>query len=108
MTLNFQEAESEKHGVPAHRMFNVDEPGLNILQSDFPQVAGHKDRCHIGALTSAGRNLLVSLAACMNAECVSVPHMLIFPRTNMGDQLMRDASQGASGSYHSSTWMFIE
>lgn len=105
MTLDFQEAEYEKHGFPAHRIFNVGETCLNILQSEFFQVAGHKDRLHKGTLTSAGRNSLVTLAACMGTECVSVPHMLIFPRTNRGDQLMRDASQGASGTCHPSTWM---
>jgi hypothetical protein len=70
MTLNFQEAESEKHGFPAHRMFNMDETCLSILQSEFPQVAGYKDRRHIGALTSAGRNSSVTPAACTSAECV--------------------------------------
>jgi hypothetical protein len=76
MILNFQEAESEKHGYPVHRKFKVDETGLNILQSEFPQGTGHKDRYHIGALTSAGRNSLVTHSACMSAECVFVPHIL--------------------------------
>jgi hypothetical protein len=44
MILNFQEAESEKHGYPVHLVFNVNGTGLNILQSEFPQVTWHKAR----------------------------------------------------------------
>jgi hypothetical protein len=87
-------------------VFNVVERGLNTLQSEVvPQVAGYKGKSHIGALTSAEGGSLVTLIACMSTECVFVPHMLIFPRTNMGDQLIRGAPQGVSGTFHPSGWV---
>lgn len=99
------EREYEKHNFPAHRIYNVDETGLSIVQSKVPEVIGRKGKRQIAALTSAERGSLVTLIVCMSAGGQYVPPMLIFPRKNRNDQLMRGAPPGSIYAVHPSGWI---
>ncbi|GBP96436.1 hypothetical protein EVAR_99097_1 [Eumeta japonica] len=95
---------TQKH-YPADRIFNVDETGLTIVQSKIPAVIGKKGKRQIGALTAAERGSLVTLVCCMSAGGSYIPPMLIFPRKNYSDQLMKGAPPGAIGKVHPSGWI---
>ena len=99
------EQEFEKHSYPADRIFNVDESGLSIVQSKIPKIIGLKGKRQIGALTSAERGSLVTVIVCMSAGGTFIPPMLIFPRVNWSDSLMKGAPPGAIGGCHPSGWV---
>ncbi|KAJ4425741.1 hypothetical protein ANN_27937 [Periplaneta americana] len=99
-------AEYVKHCYLPDRIFNVDETGLKIVQSKLPHVIGLKGKKkQIGALTAAERGSLVTIIACMSAGGNFVPPMMIFPRTNWIDRLMKGAPPGAIGRCHPSGWV---
>lgn len=99
------EAEMSKTNYPPDRIFNVDETGLTIVQSKVPQVLGKKGKRQIGALTAAERGSLCTLVCCMSASGMFVPPMMIFPRKNFTDILMKGAPPGAIGKVHPSGWI---
>lgn len=91
-----------KHKYPADKIYNVDETGLTIVQSKIPQVVGRKGKRQIAALTSAERGATVTVIACMSASGHFAPPLVVFPRKNMNDQLMRGAPPGTVGVAHPS------
>lgn len=95
----------EKHKYPAERIYNVDETGLTIVQSKIPYVVGRKGKRQIAALTSTERGSTITVIACMSASGHYVPPLVIFPRTNMNNQLMRGAPPGTIGVAHPSGWV---
>ncbi|KAJ8941970.1 hypothetical protein NQ314_010190 [Rhamnusium bicolor] len=99
------EKEYNSHNFSPHRIFNVDETGLSIVQSKIPQVIGRKSKRQIAAITSAERGSLVTFIASMSAGGQFIPPMLIFPRKNRNDQLMRGAPPGSIYAVHPSGWI---
>lgn len=95
----------EKHNYPADRIYNVDETGLTVVQSKIPYVIGKKGKRQIASLTSAERGATVTVIACMNASGHFVPPLVIFPRKNMTDLLMKGAPPGTVGVAHPSGWV---
>ncbi|GBP55030.1 Tigger transposable element-derived protein 1 [Eumeta japonica] len=98
-------AELQKRHYPPDRIFNVDETGLTIVQSKIPEVIGKKGKRQIGALTSAERGSLMTVVCCMSASGIHIPPMMIFPRKNFTDILMKGAPPGAIGKVHPSGWI---
>lgn len=99
------EQEYNKYNFPPHRIFNVDETGLSIVQSKVLTVIGRKGKRQIAAITSAERGSLVTFVACMSAGGQFVPPLLIFPRKNRNDQLIRGAPPGTIYDIHPSGWI---
>ena len=99
------EAELEKHNYPADRVFNVDETGISVVQSKIPRVVGLKGKRQVGAISSAERGSLVTVVCCMSAGGTFIPPLLIFPRKNMTDTLMKGAPPGSIGRCHPSGWI---
>lgn len=95
----------DKNLYEADRIYNVDETGLSVVQSKIPQIVGLKGKRQIGALTSAERGALVTAILSMSAGGSFVPPMLIFPRVNWTEQLMKGAPPGAIGACHPSGWV---
>ncbi|CAH2102825.1 unnamed protein product [Euphydryas editha] len=90
---------------PAARIFNVDESGLSIVQSKIPKIIARKGKKQIGAMTSAERGSLITIVICMSPAGIFVPPMIIFPRKNMSNALMRGAPVGSIGRVHPSGWI---
>lgn len=99
------ETEYLKHNYPPDRVWNVDEIGLSVVQSKTPQVVGLKGKRQIGALTAAERGFLVTVICSMSAGGSYVPPMLIYPRTNITETLMKGAPPGSIGRAHPSGWV---
>ncbi|XP_069693143.1 tigger transposable element-derived protein 1-like [Periplaneta americana] len=94
-----------QHQFSAERVFNVDETGLSVVQSKIPQIIGLKGKRQIGALTAAERGSLMTVIVCMSAGGSFVPPMIIFPRKNMSQHLMRGAPPGSISACHPSGWV---
>lgn len=94
-----------KHKFSPDMIWNVDETGISVVQSKVPQVIGLKGKRQVGALTAAERGSLVTVICCMSAGGSFIPPMLIFPRKNMTEALMRGAPPGAIGVAHPSGWV---
>lgn len=103
--FNNLESLYEKHNFGPHRVFNVDETGLSVVPSRLPRVIARKGKRQIASITSAERGSLVTLVAAMSAGGQFVPPMLVFPRKNRNDQLMRGAPPGSIYSVHPSGWI---
>lgn len=99
------ETEYEKHTYPPDRVFNVDETGVSVVQSKIPRVVGLKGKRQIGALSSAERGSLVTVVCSMSAGGTFVPPLLIFPRKNMTETLMKGSPPGSIGKCHPSGWI---
>lgn len=89
----------------ADRIFNVDETGLSIVQSKYPKVISRRGKRQIGAITSAERGSLITIVTCMSPAGIYVPPMMIFPRKNMSEILMKGAPLGSIGRAHPSGWI---
>lgn len=103
--FDLMDAAFGEHNYPPDRIFNVDETGLTIVQSKKPQVVGKRGKRQIGVLTSAERGSLTTLICCMSAGGTFVPPMVIFPRKNMTQVLMKGAPPGSLGVAHPSGWV---
>ncbi|XP_025837637.1 uncharacterized protein LOC112906837 [Agrilus planipennis] len=95
----------EKHNFTANRVYNVHETGLSIVQSKIPHVIGRKGKRQIAAITSAERGSTITIIACMSAGGDYVPPLIIFPRTNMTQTLMKGSPPGSIGRAHPSGWV---
>ncbi|KAL0858552.1 hypothetical protein ABMA27_012406 [Loxostege sticticalis] len=89
----------------ANRIFNVDETGLSIVQSKYPKIISRRGKKQIGAMSSAERGSLITIITCMSPAGIFVPPMIIFPRKNMSDRLMKGAPVGSIGRAHPSGWI---
>lgn len=95
----------DKHKFTAERIYNVDETGLSIVQSKVAHVIGRKGKRQIAALTSAERGSTITVIVCMSASGHFVPPLVIFPRTNMAQVLMKGCPPGSIGRAHPSGWV---
>lgn len=103
--FNVLEKEYDKKFYPPERIFNVDETGLTVVQNKIANVIGRKGKRQIASLTSAERGSLITLVAAMSAAGQFIPPMMIFPRKNMNQQLMKGAPPGAIMAVHPSGWI---
>ncbi|KAJ8881477.1 hypothetical protein PR048_017958 [Dryococelus australis] len=90
---------------PPDRVWNVDEIGLIIVHSKILQVVGMKGKCQVGALSAAEHWSMVIVICSMSAGDSYIPPMLIFPRTNMTETLMRGSPPGFIRKAHPLRWV---
>lgn len=85
----------------------MDESGLSTVQR--PQkILATTGRKQVGAITSAERGFNVTVVCCMNAAGSYVPPFMIFPRKNMKNELVDEASTGTVGVAQENGWMSTE
>jgi len=78
---------------------------LTVVSSKIPQIIGRKGKRQISMATSAERGSLITIICAMNAAGTFVPPMIIFPRKNMTNALMKGAPPGSIGVAHPSGWV---
>lgn len=103
--FNLLEGVFEKHNYTPDRIYNVDESGIDIVQTKVPEIIGLRGKRQIGSLTSAERGLLITIVVSMNAAGTFVPPLVIFPRKNMNSQLEKGAPAGTIFAVHPSGWI---
>lgn len=82
----------------------MDESGLLTVQRPN-RVIARKGFKQIGALTSAERGTLVTIATAVSATGNTVPPLFVFPRVNFKEHFVRDGPVGCVGSCNPSGWM---
>ena len=95
----------DRYKFTATRVYNVDETGISFVQSKIPHVIGRKGKRQIAAITSAERGATITVIACMSASGNFVPPLVIFPRTNMAQALMKGCPPGSTGRAHPPGWV---
>ncbi|XP_018361237.1 PREDICTED: tigger transposable element-derived protein 1-like isoform X2 [Trachymyrmex cornetzi] len=95
----------KKHNYNPDRIFNVDETGFSIVQSEIPHIICLKGKKEVDLLTAVERSSLITVIYCMSAGGTFVPPMLIFPCKNMSNILMKGAPIGSIGTCHPSGWV---
>lgn len=88
-----------------HKIFNVDETGVTIVQGTRSKVISIKGKKEVGKLTSAERGALITVVTCMNAAGVYVPPLIVFPRINMKAELLDGTPPGTIAATHPSGWI---
>lgn len=94
----------EKHGFAGNDIWNVDETGITTVQIPDRIIA----RCgvkQVGAVTSAERGVLVTVACAVSALGNTVPPFFVFPRKRYNDLFLCNAPPGSVGCGNASGWM---
>ena len=84
-----------------HRIFNVDEKGLNTDHKSPKVVAGKFNKTQ--AVTS-GKSQTTTIIGCVSGVGQQVPPFFIFPGTHMMDALMEGSSPGSMGTVSPTGW----
>lgn len=88
------------------RVYNLDETATTTVQK--PQkVIGPKGK-NIGKVTSGEKGTLVTTCCFISASGQALPPVLIFPRKNYKDHMLKGAPPGSLGLATSSGWMNSE
>ncbi|XP_022824970.1 tigger transposable element-derived protein 6-like [Spodoptera litura] len=103
--FDLYEPELDKIKSAPHRVYNVDETGITVVQHKRSKVVSMKGKKQVGALTSLERGKLMTIVTCMNACGTYVPPLIVFPRKNMAQDLMDGAPAGSIGDCHPSGWI---
>ncbi|KAF2888095.1 hypothetical protein ILUMI_18078, partial [Ignelater luminosus] len=94
----------DKHTYEPQDIHNVDKTGVTTVQKPDKVVARRGIR-QVGALTSAERGTLVTVAFAVNALGNTIPLLFIFPRVRYHDHFVRDGPVGSIGTANPSGWM---
>lgn len=100
---NLEDAHKRLGPFPPECIWNLDETGLTTVQTP-KKIISPKGVKQIGKATSAERGQLVTLIACINAIGNQIPPMLIFPRVNFKEFMLRGAPAGTIGGANQSGW----
>ena len=97
-------SEFEKHAiVSSDQIYNMDESGLTAVHRPGPVIA-KKGQKQVGRITSGERGKTVTIICTMNASGSYVPPLMIFPRKNMSNLLIKDGPPGTVGAASISGW----
>lgn len=96
--------EYEKNGgVTAEQVFNMDESGLTAVHKPG-RILAKKGQKQVGKITSGERGKTVTVICAMNAMGTFIPPLMIFPRKNMSQVLVKDGPPGTVGAATMSGW----
>jgi hypothetical protein len=100
---NLEDVHKRFRPILPERIWNTDETGLTTVQNPS-RIVAPKGVKQIGSATSAERGHLVTLIAAVNAIGNHIPPMLIFPRINFKDYMIKGAPPGTIGRANPSGW----
>ena len=85
-------------------IYNIDETGATTVHRP-DRIVASKGTKQVGALTSAERGTLVTVAVVVSASGTLVPPMFVFPRVKFRDYFIANGSYGCVGSANPSGWI---
>lgn len=85
-------------------IWNMDETGVTTVQRPNKIVA-QKGIKQVGAVTSAERGRLVTVAVAINAQGGHIPPFFVFPLKRYQDHMIREGPIGSAGAGNASGWM---
>lgn len=104
---NLESVMKRYNNLQPHNIWNMDETGVTMVQKPNKVVA-QKGFKQVGAITSAERGTLVTIAAAVSGGGNSVPPYFVFPRVHFRDHFIRDGPIGCKGGSNPSGWMSDE
>lgn len=87
-----------------NRIYNTDETALTTVQGSTRVIAQRGQR-GVGHVTSSERGTLVTMCGAINALGNCVPPLLIFPRVNFKDYMIKNSPAGTIGAATPSGWI---
>ncbi|XP_011859539.1 PREDICTED: jerky protein homolog-like [Vollenhovia emeryi] len=106
--FDMYEPEFERVKRQPHRIYNVDETGMCIVQHKSEKIITLKGKKEVATITSAERGKLITVVVCMNAMGMYIPPLIIWPRKNMKEELMDGAPAGSIWACHPSGWIQMD
>jgi len=94
----------DRHHFEPQDIYNMDETGVTTVHKPDRIVAKRGAR-QVGAITSAERGMLVTVAAAVNALGNTLPPMFVFPRVKFQDHFIIGGPVGCVGAANPSGWM---
>ena len=94
----------DRYKLAPKDIWNVDDTGIKTDQKPYRFVAKRRTK-QVGALTSAERGRLVTVAVAINAQGDHTPPFFVFPLKRYHDHIIRDGPVGSAGSGNGSGWM---
>lgn len=88
-----------------HRIFNMDETGFSTVPNSHAKVICMKGVRNVGAIASAERGKMMTMALAVSADGRYIPPFFIFPRVRMQQTFLALAPVGSGGSANASGWM---
>ena len=86
------------------RVYNMDESGLNTVQST-QKVLALKGKKQVGSITSAERGVHCTVVCCMSAAGTFIPPCIIFPRKRWKRELGDNGPPGTLNLCQENGWM---
>jgi hypothetical protein len=90
--------------VSPHSLFIYGKMDLTAVQHKVRKVISLKDKQKV-SLSSEETDSFMTFATCMNATVTYVPHLLVFPRSNMKAELLESAPPGSVAACHKAGWI---
>lgn len=100
---NYKKALMKNPGISAFNIWNADETGISTVHVP-PKILAQKGRKQVSHLTNAERGSNISVIAAINAGGGYLPPMMIFPRKNFKDYMLKGAPVGTLGGASPSGW----
>lgn len=100
---NFKKALEKIPGITPFQIWNCDETGISTVHVP-PKILATKGLKQVGSITSGERGTNVTMIAAINAGVGFIPPMLIFPRINFRDYMLKGAPPGSIGGAAPSRW----
>ncbi|CAM1331982.1 Uncharacterised protein r2_g4084 [Pycnogonum litorale] len=85
-------------------IWNMDETGVTTVQKP-DKVVARRGFKQVGAITSAERGTLVTVACAVSAIGNTIPPYFVFPRVHFRDHFLTEAPVGSQGTANASGWM---
>ncbi|KAJ4437831.1 hypothetical protein ANN_13769 [Periplaneta americana] len=89
--------------IPPQRIYNLDETGISTMHVPSRALVP-KDLKQVGATTSAERGETVTMVSSINSIGNHIPPMLIFPRVNLKQFILKGAPTGSIGVVNPTGW----
>lgn len=94
----------ERFSFEAKDIYNTDETGITTVQKP-DRIVTMKGTRRVGAITSAERGVLVTVAMAVNALGNAIPPFFVFPRIRYHDHFVTEGPPGSDGAGNSPGWM---
>ncbi|XP_053611421.1 uncharacterized protein LOC128675910 [Plodia interpunctella] len=94
----------DRYNFEPKDIWNMDETGVTTVQKPSKIIA-QKGIKQVGAVTSAERGRLVTVAVAINAQGGHIPPFFVFPLKRYQDHMIREGPVGCAGAGNNSGWM---
>ncbi|XP_045036644.1 uncharacterized protein LOC116925953 [Daphnia magna] len=94
----------DREKIRPHCIWNMDETGVTTV-IPCEKIVARRGQKQVGAVVSAERGVLVTLACAVSATGNSIPPFFIFPRANFKPHMLNGAPLGSKGTANKSGWM---